>query len=234
MLTVITPSIRLQGLELNRKSLQRQTLSDFTWIVVSPFEYKDADVWIPDPPKRKGDFYRLNGAYNAGFKAAKGDLVVSYQDQIEMEPTTLERFWVHYEANPKACVGAIGHQYENGVQVWSDPRQTLEYGSFYECNPIDIEFTLASLPRQAILDVGGLDEEFEKGAAIGEKEMLLRIDKAGYLTYLDQSILYKAEHHERLTADWNEKYKIASDYYQKCYSSIMNGTRPIKSGSLVT
>jgi hypothetical protein len=232
MISIVTPSVRKEGLLLNKQSLQRQTLSDFEWIVISPFKYEEADIWIPDPPKREGDFYSLCKAYNAGFKAAKGELIVSYQDQIEMEPTTLERFWTHYQANPKACIGAIGHQYENGIQVWADPRQTDRYGSFYECNPIDIEFTLASLPRQAIYDVGGFDEEWDKYAATGEKEMLLRIDKAGYPTYLDQSILYKAEHHPRLTKDWDERYKLGSVYYQECVSAIINGERPIKSGSL--
>lgn len=212
--------------------MQRQTLNnfDYEWIVVSPFKYAACDRWIADPPKREGDYYALNKAYNAGFKKAKGDLIVSYQDQIEMEPTTLERLWAHYEANPKACVGAIGHQYENGVQMWSDPRQTDKYGSFYLCEPIDIEFTLCSIPRQAILDVGGLDEEFDRGAAVGEKEMLKRIDIAGYETYLDQSIIYKAQHHPRLSKDWDEKYKIASDYYTECLTKLYNGTRPMQLG----
>ena len=224
--------MRLQGLSLNKQSLQRQTLNkdQYEWIVASPFEYKDCDVWVKDPPKNKGDFYTLNKSYNAAFRVAKGDLIVSYQDQIEMEPTTLERLWTHYEANPKACIGAIGHQYENGVQVWSDPRQTMQYGSFYLCNPIDIEFTLASIPKQAIYDAGGLDEKFDFGAACGEKELLFRMDKLGYKTYLDQSINYKAEHHERLTKDWDEKYKIASDYFQKCIEDVNMGTRPMQLG----
>ena len=232
MISVLTPSVRPQGLSLNKQSLQRQTLNDFEWIVVSPFEYKEADVWIPDPPKKDGDFYSLCKAYNAGFKAARGELIVSFQDQIEMEPTTLERLWAHYEANPKACVGAIGHQYENGTMVWQDPRQTTQYGSFYLCQPIDVEFTLCSIPKQALIDVGGIDEKFDEGAAVGEKEMLMRIDLAGYETYLDQSILYKAEHHPRMTKDWDEKFKVASDYFTACRNGIMNGTRPINIGAL--
>ena len=171
--------MRPQGLLLNKQSLQRQTLNkdNWEWLIGSPqsnFIAIDRQIghdidftFIPEPPKRKGDFYGLCKSYNSMFRVAKGDLIVSYQDQIEMDPTTLERLWTHYEANPKACIGAIGHQYENGIQVWTDPRQTLKYGSFYECNPIDIEFTLCSIPLQAIYDSGGIDQEFDLGAACG-------------------------------------------------------------------
>lgn len=229
-ITVITPSVRKQELELNRLSLKRQTLArqHFEWIVISPFEYAHSDIWIKDPPKYHNNFYVLCKAYNEGFKYASGDLIVSYQDAIEMEPTTLERLWEHYKANPKACVGAIGHQWKDNVIVWNDPRQTDQYGSFYECEPIDIEFTLCSLPKKAVFDVGGMDIEFDNGAAVGEKEMLTRIDRAGYKTYLDQSIVYFAQHHPRLTKNWDDKYKIASDYYQQCLEKLYNGERPIK------
>jgi GT2 family glycosyltransferase len=101
----------------------------------------------------------------------------------------------------------------------------MDQGSWYEINPVDFELCVASIPRQAILDVGGVDEEFDKFAALSEKEMCLRIDKLGYKFYLDQSLEYRALHHERLTKDWDERYNKGLEYYAKCIHEIGEGKR---------
>jgi len=232
-ISITTPSVRPNSLELNALSLSRQTFQNFEWLIGSPQENfieidrqigHDIDfVFVPEPPKNKGDFYGLNKSYNSMFKKAKGELIVSYQDQIEIEPTTLERFWAHYEANNRACIGAIGHQYTNGVQVWADPRQTMQYGSFYECGEEDVEYTLASIPKEAIYKVGGMKEKWDLFAALSEKEMNVRMYKAGYKFYLDQSIIYKAEHHPRLSSDWDKKYQEGCVYYRQCMEEIKRG-----------
>jgi len=188
-------------------------------------------IFLEDPPKREGDYYRLNGAWNTAFKKAKGELVVSIVDGLWFPPDLLEKLWIHYKANPKACVGAIGHQYdkiENDKpehQVWRDPRAREDFGSFYEIKPIDLELCIASIPRQAILDVGGVDEEFDEYAALSEKEMCLRIDKLGYKFYLDQTIEYRAIKHDRLTKDWDQRYQQGWFYFDKCLKDIQSGKR---------
>lgn len=214
-ISVIIPSIR--DTSLNEKCLKRQTFKNFETIIVRP---------ISKP--KKGYFYTLCADYNRGFKQAKGELIISYQDMIEIQPDTLERFWSHYERDNKLVVGAVGDQYETltpPVKVWTDPRKRTDQGSFYECLEVDVEYTLASIPIKAIFDVGGMDEKYDKGAAVGEKEMMLRIDKAGYKSYLDQSIEYKALHHPRLTEDWDKYYKIASDMFSRHVKEIERGDR---------
>lgn len=216
-ITCIIPTVR--NVDLNLKCLERQTFTDFETIVTRP-----------EGKKPDGLFYTLCRDYNRAFRQVKGELIISYQDGIEIRPDALERFWNHYLDNPKACVGAVGDQYTSlnpPVKVWTDPRRNDQYGSFYEIYPIDIEFTFCSLPKRAIFDVGGMDEEYDFGAAVGEKEMMLRIDRAGYKTYIDQSIEYKALKHDRLTKDWDHYYKIASDLFSKHSQELERGKRNI-------
>ena len=88
-----------------------------------------------------------------------------------------------------------------------------------------MELCVASIPKQAIYDVGGVEEKFDMGAALSEKEMCIRINKAGYSFWLDQSIEYRALKHPRLTPEWDEKYKIACAMYENYLHDILNGTR---------
>ena len=259
-ISVITPSCRIDSLEMVRKCLQKQTFprEDWEWIVVSPFvpfpptpeaiEHQKSRArlqgyamvaqvpfpirWIPDPPKRKNDFYVLNQAYNCALRVANGELVISYQDGIWTDPDMLQHFWDLYQADKRSCVGAVGDQYEKldefgkpTIVFWADPRRTDKHGEYYEINPIDLEFTLCSVPRQAFYDVGGLEISFDMGAAVGEKELCLRMDKAGYKFYIDQGLSYRALHHHRLTEDWDKYYDISCKLLEEYRPLIQIGER---------
>lgn len=259
-ISVITPSCRIEALEMVRRCLQKQNFpkENWEWIIVSPFvpfpptteaiENQKTRArlqgyamvshvpfsirWIPDPPKRKNDFYVLNQAYNCALRVVNGELVISYQDGIWTDPYMLEHFWDLYQANPRACVGAIGDQYEKLdefckpiVCCWQDPRRTDKHGEYYEINPIDLEFTLCSVPKQAFYDVKGFEEEFDRGAAVGEKELCLRMDKAGYKFYIDQGLSYRALHHPRLTGDWDRYYDISCNLLNEYRPLIERGER---------
>lgn len=230
MITVVTPSVRKENLEIIDKCLKRQTYKDFEWLVGSPEDY-GYGVWVEDPPKKKDDFYNLNKSWNRMFNVAEGELIVSIQDGIWFPPDMLEKFWNHYIADPKACVGAIGHQYSdvtNGKPeglVWQDPRTRTDQGSFHEVYPNDLEFSVCSFPRQAVLDAGGIDEEYDKYAAISEKELAVRMNALGYKQYLDQSIEYRAIKHPRLNDKWEEAYQAGCKVYQKHLQEIFAGKR---------
>ena len=231
-ISVLTPSVRKELLPIVEKCLSRQTFSaeSYEWLVCSPKDYGFGE-WVPEPPKRDGDYYSLNKAMNALYRASTGELTIEITDGIWFEPDILEKLWNHYEANPKACIGAVGNQYDEIIQgkpehlVWRDPRMRMDQGSFYEINPNDLELCIGSIPKQAILDVGSVDEEFDKVAALSEKEMALRMDKAGYKFYLDQSIEYRAIKHPRLNEQWDEKYQEGVKYFQKCVHEIVQRDR---------
>jgi GT2 family glycosyltransferase len=222
-ITVLIPTVR--SVELNLQCLDRQSFRDFETIVLHPLS---SSWWRKKRKLEQGLFYSLNADYNRGLRLARGKLILSYQDKIRIKPDTLERFWEHYAHDQKRCVGAVGDQYKTldpPVKVWEDPRKSLKYGTFYECFPDDIEFSLCAIPRQAFYDVGGFDEKYDYGAAVGEKELMRRIDKAGYTSYLDQSIEYEALKHDRLTEDWDEYYQKACEFYREDCIALEKGTR---------
>lgn len=240
-ITVITPTVRPELAEIVGRCLARQTFKDFEWIIIKPLGLNlysqpphgpDISItFVHDPPKLEGDYYALNKAWNAGFKQAQGALIVSIQDGVWFPPDLLERFWLHYQLNSKALVTAVGNQYErleNGKPegcVWADPRRRADFGSFYEVSPRELEFCVASISKQAIIDVGGIDEEFDKYAALSEKEMCYRMDRLGYKFYIDQTLEYRALKHPRLSEEWDERYLKGCEYYTRCLDEIAQGRR---------
>lgn len=239
MISVVTPSCRSEMLPIVQKCLQRQEFHDFEWIITTPFSPIELDrildheqyVYVYEGEKKPGTYYSLNMAWNKAFRAAQGELIVSIQDGLWFPPTLLESFWNHYQSNPRALVGAVGNQYdhiENGKPehcVWVDPRRRTDFGSLYEVGPREIEYTCCSIPRQAIVDVGGLDEKFDTFAALSEKEMNARMDKLGYKFYLDQGLEYRAISHPRLSEEWDTRYDAGCVYYQQCLQEIDSGKR---------
>lgn len=240
--SVITPSVRPEGLEIVKKCLKRQTFTDFKWIVVSPFEYKDCDLCLKDPPKRDGDFWSLCKAWNLAYSKAQGKLIVNIQDLIWFPPDMLEKFWFHYQRNPKALVTAVGHQYQDTDArgeptnlVWQDPRIRSDQGSFYEINFPDMEMAVASIPKQAILDCGGLDEEYDKANGVQEKEMCMRLSHLDYTFWIDQTIEYKAIKHPRLTEDWDKHYwEVTAPLFKQHGLDFLEGKRPLNVGYVKT
>jgi len=248
-LTVITPTVRPQGCEIVAKSLRKQDFRDFEWLIVAP-EHLRADVegytvsqphiFVPEPPKREGDFWNLSKAWNKAYAFSKGQLIVNVQDMVWLPPDTLSRFWQHYKNNPKALVTAVGHHYSDidsigkpSNLVWQDPRARMDIGTFYKVSPSEMEMCVCSIPKQAIIDCGGMDEEYDKGPGVGEKELSHRVEKLGYDLYIDQSIEYRGVKHGRLTEDWDEKYfSVTAPLFTKHIKDLLNGERPLNVGCL--
>lgn len=243
-ISVITPSVRPEALVMVYKCLERQTFKDFDWWIVGPRRVcEEAQEIIPgpktfrpiyfveEPDKRKGDYYSLNKAWNQAFREVDGDLIVSIVDGLWFPPDVLETLHAIYVTNPKACVTTIGHQYdqiEDGKpehMVWRDPRARHDLGSFYEVGHNEMELCVASFPRQAVFDVGGVDEEFDRYAALSEKEMMARMYKAGYTLWINQNIEYRAIQHPRLNEAWEEHFQKGVVYYNKCMEQIAKGKR---------
>ena len=121
-ISVLTPTIRPEGLKMVARCLRRQDFIDWEWIIVIPkkmeIEVENALIGYPqplvliEPPKRPSDFYNLNKAWNLAYNKAEGELIVDIVDYIWFPPDTLTRLWNHYQANPKGLISAIGHQYE--------------------------------------------------------------------------------------------------------------------------
>lgn len=216
-ITVITPTVRLEGLALVEKALKRQTFRDFEWLIVSHADpVMNMDYrWLSEPRMVSMDVWTLNKAYNKAIRKAKGELVISWQDYTYAKPDTLERFWTHYAREPKTLVSAVGNKYSDEtwtVMTWKDPRERDDQGSMYPCYFNDIEWNLCSVPKQALYAVGGFDEELDKFFGMDGYSVLDRLNMLGGWDFkLDQSIKsYSLEHGRPL--DWEEKNAIHGPY----------------------
>ena len=230
-ISVITPSVRSEGLKLVEKALKRQTFKDFEWIIVG--NVPDTSITFPftylkDPEKQEGDVWVLNKAYNKAIRHAQGELIVSWQDWTYAKPDTLERFYQHFLDEPKTLVGAVGNKYQDeewAVVTWQDPRITTEHGTYYPVYFSDIEWNLASIPKQAIYDVGGFDEYLDKWYGMDAYSVNARIHLlGGYDFKLDQTIKSYSLEHGRLTKDWEEKNAIHGPYQERSKEYIKNPT----------
>ena len=243
-ISVITPSTRPGMLPIIEKCLKRQDFSDFEWIIVHPEKYSlqilklmgsnERYTNLMDPPKNKDDFWTLCKAWNKAYAHAKGDLIVNIQDGIWFPPDILSRFWFHYQKRPRILVSAIGHQYDEfddlGMpvnKVWHDPRARNDI-SFQEVPPSEMEMVMCSVPKTAILECGGIDEEYDTCNGAQEKEMCWRLNKMNWDFYIDHTIEYRAIHHPRLTENWDKVYKEkTTPLFIKHMNELTNGTRKL-------
>lgn len=211
-ISIVSPSNRINGLDIVGKCLEKQTFRDFEWLKIHK-----------EPEKKEGDFYNLNKVWNQLFNKAQGELIVSIVDYTEFEPDTLSKLWEHYINSPLSCISGIGVQYKDGKVNWTDPRVSNQ--GIHMISPVDMEFRLCSVPRRAIQAVGGVDEEYDKVVAVSEKEMCLRIGYLGYKFYIDQSIVYKFYTHEDHGKEWDILYKKSVEMLGKHTYEILGGRR---------
>lgn len=160
-ISVITPTIRPGGLKIVQSCLQNQTFQDFEWLV---------EVGMP---KRGCD---LSSAYNRMLRRATGDIIVIYQDFIEI---------------PRSALGAIiklnhdktAYTYPVGkVENPSDKpvKWDWRHNKTGKIEPQEWEIDFASAPRSLFFDVGGFDEDFDRGWSWENVNIAQRADKAGY------------------------------------------------------
>ncbi len=230
MISIISPSIRKGALDMLAECLKKQTFTNWEWVVSTNYDPPEPAIQVGTT--EKGEFfYRLNADWNRCFRKAKGELFISIVDETWIGEDFLEMFWTHYQTNPKRLIGGVGDQYERVISgkpeiiVWKDPRKRNDLGSFYEINPIDLEWCCTSIPRKAIYDIGGMDENWDRYAALSEKSACLRMDQLGYTFWLDQSLEYRALGHPRLNGKeaWDKAYQEGCKYLDKTYPLIKSG-----------
>ena len=243
--TIILPTTRPDGLPLVNQCLQRQSMQHWNLLIVVPesllgsFAVKsDRMRIIAEPPKRPGDFYRLNGAWNAAVKAATTELLIFAVDWIWFQPDALQRFVDYHEKFPNDGVTSIGHHYRqivNGrpeVQWHTDDRLELleRYETPYEgFPPIWWENAFCSLPRSKIMEVGGFDEEYDQFAGMSEKELACRMYANGSRFAIDPAIEIRNFTHKKANTqeEWDEAFLGATALATKHLAEIDAGTRKI-------
>ncbi len=101
-----------------KEQLDKQTFQDFEVIVADD----SGDPINPDwkhfvpRPKKPGDVWNLNKAYNDALNLVQGELVVFLQDFIWIPANGLERFWEVYQLYPDALITGVGHKAKDGIE----------------------------------------------------------------------------------------------------------------------
>lgn len=162
-ISVITTSIRPEGLKITRECLLKQTFTDFEWLVDLNWSGK----------------HDLNKAYNRCLKRAKGELIVSLQDYIKIEPDALQKIWEAYEQNPDTFmtfpVGKVDNEQYEGEPKWdwrNYPQSIMDWRMW--------EIDFGACPLKCIKDIGGFDEEIDGFWSCDNLNVGCRADLAGY------------------------------------------------------
>lgn len=162
MISVITPSIRPDGLKVTFETLQTQTFKDFEWL-----------PRLSIPGKKPDLCYQMNQA----LKEARGQLIVFLQDWIRIESTGLERMWKKYQEDPMACWTApVGKQNEVGAPVRWDWRPHWKHRDGIPFDHWEIDWGCA--PSSALL-VENFCEEYDDGFGWENVDLALRLKFLG-------------------------------------------------------
>jgi hypothetical protein len=231
-ISIITPSIRKEGLYTVAKALSRQTFRDFEWLIGTPVDPQQKDgVWVEDD--FTGGYWTLNRIYNKLIEEASGSLIVSWQDFTFADPDALEKFWFHYETEPKTLVTAVGNKYESVYpeprnMLWKDPREREDQGSYYSCFFNDIEWNLCSIPKEALYAVGGFDEGLDfLGFGMDGYSVNERLNDLGGRDFkINQTIKSYSLVHGRIK-DWDKDNLLGKPYQDRKKELIAKGVWPV-------
>lgn len=171
-ISILTPSIRPEMLEITKETLDAQTFRDFEWIIE-----------LGDP--KKG--FTLPADYNKMLRRAKGEIILSLQDCIRLEPNFLEELvkLKHDKAYtfPMIKDGSTG-----------DWRKHISG----KISSHQWEIDLASAPMKMFQDVGGFDEAYCGGWSFDNVEIGLRAEACGWEFECVNTLIGRAIDHDAL------------------------------------
>lgn len=182
LISVITPSIRPQHLDLAQRCLEAQTNQDFEWHVEIGF------------PSRG---FTLPSDWNKLLRRCRGGIVVLYQDCISIPADALERI-AALDHTRTAYTYPVGKQQGERVQ-WEWRRHWQQVHGNELLPPHQWEIDLASAPIALFQDVGGFDEAFNDGWSWENVEIAWRAEQAGYRFSVSSATEGVALDHDALT-----------------------------------
>lgn len=173
-ISVISPSIRPQYLNITQECLERQTFQDFEWLV-------DIDL--------RNNGYQLPKALNRLLKRSKGEIIVMLQDCITVDDNFLQHVVDTYTGD--FVTYPLGKK--NGDNIDWDWRK----GNNNIIQPQEWEADLAVAPRKAFFDIGGYDETYCDGWSWENVEVAYRAKAAGYNFICDNRVSGVAIDHDK-------------------------------------
>lgn len=168
-ITVVTPTIRPEGLEITRQCLAEQTFTDFEWLTEVNTTGK----------------HDLNAAYNRMLKKAKGELIVSLQDYIKVSPIYLQNLWNCYQKNQNTFITCPVGKVDNLEYLppakwdWRAYRND-ETKNTRPCDWNCWEIDSGAAPLEALKEIGGFDEALDGHWSADNVNVGCRAELAGY------------------------------------------------------
>lgn len=165
-ISVLTPTIRPGYLYVTQEVLEKQTFTDFEWLV---------EVGLHDHG------FTLPSDMNKMLRRATGDIIVSLQDCIYLKPNALERIAAldHTKTAYTYPVGKFKLWDLKRADITWDWRKHMRPGGAL-IDPSRLELDFGSAPLQMFKDIGGYDEDYCNGWSFDNVEIALRADAAGY------------------------------------------------------
>lgn len=201
-ISVVTPTIRPEGLKIIQECLARQTFADFEWLV---------EIGIP------GNGHDLNAAFNRMLKRAKGELIVFLEDYTKIMDSGLERFWEAYEKHPRTFftsplgkVDKLMDSVEKPRWDWRAWKQSEKQVDFTDCLSRCWEIDWGAAPKSALFEIGGFDEELDKHWSGDNVSAAVRAELAGYefkCLFTNPAVAWDHDKHEK--HPFREKYNTS-------------------------
>lgn len=169
-ISVLSPTIRPEGLVPLRESLMKQTMD------------KDSFEWLVDiNVTGKHD---LNASFNKMIKRAKGELIVFYEDYTRILPDGLERFWKAYQEHPDTCftspLGKVDNWGDSPRWDWRATKQDPSQTDYTYCGWQTCELDWGAIPKKILYEIGGFDEELDNWWSFDNVSVGDRANKLGY------------------------------------------------------
>lgn len=162
-ISVITPSIRKDGLACTVESVAASEFEGFEHIT------KLSTVG-PKPD--------LCASLNDCVRRSQGELIVIVQDWTRIPPDGLQRCWDRYQEDPEVGWTNVLQKTDDWQTVTkSDWRLDRPDGAYVAWNEWETDY--ACIPKKAIMEVGGWDEDFDSGFSWDNVEIGYRLFKQG-------------------------------------------------------
>jgi hypothetical protein len=200
-ISVVTPTIRPEGLVPVRDSLLKQTLTDFEWLTEIGLGKHD-----------------LNAAFNRMLRRAEGELIVFVEDWLRFEPDGLQKFWNAYQEDPYTFFTAPVEKTLNWQTTEGDwrshPASQMNWQSW--------EIDWGAAPLECLKKIGGFDEAMDGHWAGDNVSVALRANMAQYKFKLLRENKAIALDHNKLTKHpFNDTFNPA--FMNERYDAIRQG-----------
>jgi hypothetical protein len=170
-ISVITPSIRPDGLKMTFETLQSQTFKGFEWL-----------PRLSVPGEKSDLSYQMNQA----LKESQGEIIVFLQDYIELEPDALERIYRLYKSTTDAFTFPM---IKDGVEDWRCFRADGE-----AVKPEEWEIDFGAALKADIVKAGMFEERYDEGFGWENVDLAYRMGKEGVVFRVKQIPSYGKNH----------------------------------------